>query len=91
MSQIELAEVLKAKLAKLEQLYRSELDRTNQESEKNFLKFENDGIFCLFLKNSIFLKSILIFFEINLEVSIESNQLIMKTIILASRFFYIKF
>ena len=52
MSQIELAEVLKAKLAKLEQLYRSELDRTNQESEKNFLKFENDGIFCLFFKNS---------------------------------------
>ena len=44
MTQIELAEILKAKLAKLEQLYRSELDRTNQESEKNFLEFENDGI-----------------------------------------------
>ena len=41
MSQIELAEVLKAKLAKLEQLYRSELDRTNQESEKNFLGDED--------------------------------------------------
>ena len=35
MTEIELAQVLKEKLAKLEQLYRGELERTNQGREKN--------------------------------------------------------